>query len=77
VNKSTLQFKIYPVLNRQGVRYIVKENKMFGKYLAYTEGDNFTKTYREDATSWSSPDKVVRCLSKAFGDRFTIVDNYL
>ena len=30
MNRSTLQFKIYPVLNKQGIVYIVKEDKLFG-----------------------------------------------
>jgi len=77
VSDDTLRFKVFPVIGRWGVEYIVKEDKIFGKYLTYSRGKNLIKTHKEDATRWKSTSKIMGSLIEAFGNDFTVVDNYL
>lgn len=75
---STFRFTIHPVVTSDGILYIVKEYKLFGKYLKQVSGGSaFTLTNKEQATRWDSILNVNKSLYTTFGNDFTIVDNYI
>mgnify|MGYP000013770628 FL=1 len=77
MSEMKLRFKVCPVITRYGVRYIIKEDKLLGKYLRYVDGNQFTSVNKEQAQKFKRVETLVEHLQTAFGDDFTIVDNYL
>ena len=77
MSEMKLRFKICPVITRYGVRYIIKEDKLLGKYLRRLNSSNFSYTDKYNATKWSGYGAIMKDLREAFGNDFTIVDNYL
>ena len=71
------QFKIYPLIGKGGIGYIIKENKIWGKYLRRLNSSNFSYTDKYNATKWSGYGAIMKDLREVFGNDFTIVDNYL
>jgi len=78
LSDNSYKFTIHPVATGYGIKYIVKEHKLFGKYLKlHHRGYAFTCVVKESATKWSNIENINNALSDAFGGNFTIVDNYL
>ena len=77
MSDTVLRFKICAMTCDRGVRYLIKEDKLFGKYLRYNKGNQFISVNKEQAQLFKKIETIIERLQEAFGNDFTIVDNYL
>jgi len=79
---SKKEFKICPIITKDGVRYVVKEDKRWGGYVA-EGGVNpandyyYITTIKRLAAKYEDITTISNVLDIMFGESYIINDNYL
>tara|TARA_R110000850_G_scaffold198856_1_gene325091 strand:+ start:211 stop:459 length:249 start_codon:yes stop_codon:yes gene_type:complete len=77
------EFKICPVITKDGIRYVVKEDKRRGEGYVAEGGVNpendyyYITTIKALASRFRDINSVVKVLDTMFGESYVINDNYL
>ena len=69
------EFKICPVVTKEGVRYVVKEDKRWGGYLNKKEND--ITLIEASSARYKDINDIIKTLDGMFGESYVINDNYL
>ena len=77
------EFKIWPVITKDGLRYVVKEDKRWGDGYVAEGGVNPANDYyyitsiKRLAAKYKEIDSIIEVLDTMFGKSYIINDNYL
>ena len=72
------EFKIWPVITKDGLRYVVKEDKRWGGYVGDRNEDKYYLTHiKSFATKYKNINNAIETLDTMFGESYVINDNYL